>query len=308
MMVQPLQRNQVDRETDNKLAVASFASQRARTQGLRRKLLGRMPKPIKRRLRSAFEIFLDGLDVVLRRRRDLVPPRYLNFVGDGDYEETGNEFLRYFVDLGGLRPDHKVLEIGCGIGRMARPLTRYLTSGSYEGIDIVHRGIRWCQENITKRHPHFRFQLADIRNLQYNSQGKLDPAEYRFPFQDNEFDFVFLTSVFTHMLTPEVNNYSHEIVRMLRSKGTCLATFFLLNKESRELINAGQSSLNFPYSRGGCWVFDDNAPEDSVAYEESVISQHFSRLGLGVSRVEYGAWCGRSRYLSYQDLVVVTKA
>src|SRR4029077_1286650 len=123
---------------------------------------------------------------------------------------------------------------------------------------------RWAQKNIRKRYPNFRFQLADIRNLQYNPQGKLDPAEYRFPFRDGEFDFVFLTSVFTHMLTPEVNSYSHEISRMLRPNGTCLATFFLLNKESNDLIAAGQSSLNFPHSRGGCRVFDNNAPEDSV--------------------------------------------
>ena len=84
-------------------------------------------------------------------------------------------------------------------------------------------------------------------------------------------------------------------------------TFFLLNEESAGLIDAGRSSLNFPFSRSGCWVFDDRAPEDSVAYEETGILTHFHDLGLVVDSIHYGGWCGRSKYLSYQDIVVGTK-
>jgi ubiquinone/menaquinone biosynthesis C-methylase UbiE len=37
----------------------------------------------------------------------------------------------------GLRPDEKILDVGCGIGRKTLPLTQYLTKGrEYEGIDI----------------------------------------------------------------------------------------------------------------------------------------------------------------------------
>lgn len=55
--------------------------------------------------------------------------------------------------------------MGCGIGRMAIPLTEYLSEeGSYEGFDVVRRGVKWCQENITTRCPNFRFRLADVYN------------------------------------------------------------------------------------------------------------------------------------------------
>ena len=52
---------------------------------------------------------LDAVDTMLGRRDPLTPPRRLRFVGDGDYAGIGNQFLRYFVDLGGLHPTDAVL-------------------------------------------------------------------------------------------------------------------------------------------------------------------------------------------------------
>ena len=48
------------------------------------------------------------------------------FVGDGDYRAIGLEYLGHYVTIGGLKPTDRVLDIGCGIGRMAVPLTQYL--------------------------------------------------------------------------------------------------------------------------------------------------------------------------------------
>jgi len=119
---------------------------------------------------------------------------------------------------------------------MAIPLTKYLSEGSYEGIDIIPYHINWCKKNIMSRYPNFRFQMADVFNKLYNPKGKYKPSEYEFPYQDEDFDFVFLTSVFTHMLPKDMENYFSQIARVLRKKGRCLITFFLLNKESLRLI------------------------------------------------------------------------
>ncbi len=34
----------------------------------------------------------------------MTPPKWMTFVGEGDFAEIGNEFLQYFTELGGLKP------------------------------------------------------------------------------------------------------------------------------------------------------------------------------------------------------------
>ncbi len=273
-----------------------------------RKILTRsLPYPLLSRLKRVLLLPMDGADLLLGRRKEFVPPRYLNFAGGGAFEVIGDEFLKYFVDLGGLSPAHRVLDVGSGIGRMARPLTRYLASGSYEGIDIVPQGIDWCQRNISTCYPNFRFQLADVRNLMYNPQGKFEAAEYQFPFGDADFDFIYLTSVFTHMRKREMEHYLLEIARTLRPNGRCLATYFLLNDESRALIGAGRSSLAIRYALDGCWTDDEDVPERAIGFDEGYVRELYDNLGFDVEIVRPGNWCGRQEYLSYQDIIVARR-
>jgi SAM-dependent methyltransferase len=293
--------------TQNEQAKASFSCRRSRIAGIRSMLLNRIPEPLTQRLKFAVRLSLDGMDTLLGRRKELVPPRRLNFGGDGNFEKTGDEFLEYFVQLGQLRSEHRVLEMGCGIGRMARPLTKYLVSGSYEGIDIVPRGIRWCQEHFTGRYPNFHFQMADVQNREYNPGGRFRPTEYRFPFEDGEFDFVYLTSVFTHMLKNDMTHYLRETSRVLRPGGKCLITFFLLNEQSRKLISSGLSSLDFRFPQDGCWTADEKLPENALAYEEEYIRGVFSESSLLLENLQFGAWCGRNEYLSYQDVLIAQR-
>lgn len=293
--------------SENQLAKASFSYQRARATGIRSALLHWIPTPLKQRLKLSAQLCLEGVDLLLGRRKELVPPRYLRFGGDGDFEKTGDEFLGYFVQMGELQPMHRVLEIGCGIGRMARPLTKYLVNGSYEGVDIVPRGIRWCQDHFIERYPNFHFQLADVENREYNPGGRFGPTEYRFPFDDNEFDFVYLASVFTHMLKNDMRHYLREISRTLRANGRCLVTFFLLNEQSSKLISAGHSSLDFRFPQDGCWSVDQGHPETALAYEEEYIRRIYAESSLALENLQYGAWCGRKEYLSYQDILIARK-
>ena len=125
-----------------------------------------MPASIVRRgLEAARDLVLDALDTAFGRRESLVPPRRLRFVGDGDFTAIGREFAGYLRTHAGLAPDHRVLDVGCGVGRIAVPLLDYLSGrGGYDGFDIVPRAIRWCERSIAPRNPRFRFVLADLRN------------------------------------------------------------------------------------------------------------------------------------------------
>jgi len=112
------------------------------------------------KLRSA-----DALDRVRGRHDPLVPPRRLQFVGAGDFIATGDEFLGHLTELAGLTPSSDVVDVGCGIGRIARPLAGFLTSGTYAGFDVDPRGIAWCSERYPPER--FAFTLADLHNARY---------------------------------------------------------------------------------------------------------------------------------------------
>lgn len=210
------------------------------------------------------------------------------------HRRVGELYLPLFVELGGLTPDQAVLEPGCGTGRMAESLTDHLSAtGSYDGFDVVAKAIRWCNDHIAARHPNFRFQHVDVFNRAYNPKGSLDPAEFPFPYADESFDFVFLTSVFTHMLPPEVRHYLRQIRRVLRPEGRCLATFFLLNEESMAAARSGTAGRRFEHEGEGYRYDYARSPEAAIAYEETDVLGFLEEAGLGLHvPIRYGRWSG----------------
>src|SRR5260221_8386674 len=115
-------------------------------------------KPIFSILRKTYYFLIDSFESMFGLRDELTPPRSLIFVGDGDFKKTGEEFLKHFIRIGGLKKNDCVLDVGCGIGRMAIPLTGDLSSeGSYEGFDIFAKGINWCTKRINSKFSNFKF-------------------------------------------------------------------------------------------------------------------------------------------------------
>jgi SAM-dependent methyltransferase len=286
------------------------AENEVRTPPMRPFIAQLIPSSVKPAARRVYYLPADALDSLLGRRKPLTPPKGKVFFGGGDFNRVGEEYFWYFVELGGLKPDERVLDVGCGIGRMAVPLTHYLDGrGSYEGFDVFPKGVAWCQEHITPKYPNFRFRVANIHNKEYNPSGRFAASEYEFPYEDGSFDFVFLTSVFTHLLPDEVENYLSEIRRVLVPGGRCLASFFLLNEESLGSIRSGTSTIDFRHDFGGYHTKDRDTPEAAIAYPEGYIVGLYAERGLSIIEpIHYGAWPGRKGFLSYQDVVVTLKA
>jgi SAM-dependent methyltransferase len=200
--------------------------------------------PFRLRLWAGRAVFLP-IDVFRRSRGGKpLPPSIRKLVGPGDFAAIGAATVAQLTSEAGLRPEGAFLDIGCGIGRVALPLTTYLLpSTPFAGFDVVPEFIAWCKENITARHPNFRFDLIDVANSEYNRGGELDAASLRFPYPDSAFAIVYAGSVFTHLLPPGAENYIRETARVLKPQGTVAATFFLLNDESRALVDAGQAHI-----------------------------------------------------------------
>lgn len=246
--------------------------------------------------------FIQDVAAYVRRSGDpLVPPPWLHSIGQGDYRTVGNEFFGHFVEIGGLKSKDRVLDIGCGTGRMAAPLTEYLTTGTYDGFDIVERSIRWCQKAYAP-FPNFRFHFADLDNKRYN-KGTVSAANYRFPFPDASFDFIFLTSVFTHMRKKDVAHYLSEIRRVLSPNGRVFLTAFLLDEPTRTLIAQGKAYHSFKHQLSGCYADSTKVPEAAIAYDLGGMFKMIERADLTVQRVEKGEWRGEPG-LSWQDIIV----
>lgn len=203
------------------------------------------------------------------------------------------------IEYCGLKPCDAVLDVGCGVGSMAKSLTRYLNSqGRYEGFDINKEFIDWLQANVTPKYPNFRFQHVDIWNSSYNPKGKVVASKFKFPYESNSFDIVFLGSVFTHMLPRDLENYFSEIARVLKPSGKCLITYFLLTP-GRQTINDHRLRAGFTDTGNGYSVINKAIPEEAVAYKQEYILNLYTKNKLEIIKP--------MRYGNLQDTIVAKK-
>jgi SAM-dependent methyltransferase len=193
---------------------------------------------------------------------------------------------------------------------MARPLAGFLdpAAGSYEGFDVDRKGVGWCRRRYAHAHPHFHFRVADLYNRRYHPGGAHRAAEYRFPYDDEEFDLVIATSVYTHLLEAEADHYLAESARVLRPGGSLFATFFLLDESSRGHIAAGTAGLPFLDADRHVAVLSEDLPEEAVAYDAGWVRERLAAHGLRPTATRPGTWSGREDGLSFQDLVVARRA
>lgn len=276
---------------------------------LQQRILGRLPRPLRRPFQRLWYLPADTLDLALGRRDPLCPSRGRMFDGAATFREIGREFLGHLRELGGLQPSARVLDVGSGIGRLAIPLTAYLNPrGSYTGLDVTRSDIEWCRRSITSRYPNFRFEHADVFNSEYNPDSSHPAEKYSFPFPSESYDMVCAVSLFTHLLERAAARYAAEASRVLVPQGVLFLTLFLLNPESLEGMRTSGNGYHFEHRLGSAAVRDPATPEAAVAYDEAEVRSSLQAVGLTVQEpIHYGSWSGRQQALTFQDIVVARK-
>jgi len=126
---------------------------------------------------------------------------------EADFADTTRVLYRGCVH-NGLQPHHRVLDIGCGAGRLAVALQDYLRPpGEYVGVDVSATLIEEARRRVDR--PNFRFFVSEALPV---------------PLPDRSQDFIVLFSVFTHLYLEDVVSFLREIRRLLVPTGRCLAT------------------------------------------------------------------------------------
>jgi len=189
-----------------------------------------------------------------------IPPRDMGPITQArnvkSYLNLGQSIKNRMLHYTGVTPTSSILDIGAGPGRVARHFVDFIEPpGRYVGVDIEKPNMDWCQENISPANPAFGFFHQNVHNGMYNPEGEYKASEYEFPFEDGSFDVILLTSVFTHLVPEDAQNYLREISRLLKPDGVCFSTWFLLGRDlGVKYMNAhskeGRAGFGFGYVLG----------------------------------------------------------
>jgi SAM-dependent methyltransferase len=263
----------------------SFANVQKRIDRFLRRLV---PATSRLSFNPFFKVFVDLVDLPARLiwpefRR--LPPNHMRIrVGAGNrfitnqlyYLMQAEYFWLFCIASRLVGVDSNILDIGSGCGRFAHHLrdfrllrTRY--GGRYFGVDIDPEMLQWCSKNFDSR---FTFFHSPHSSQSYNQQGSA--VQYVLPLERESIDFVFSTSLFTHLLEPELTNYCEESWRVLKPGGNMLMYCFCLDYPPPSY--GGRHT--FSHWIGNAKVESVKVPEAAVAYTEEFLVSLVKRCGF----------------------------
>jgi SAM-dependent methyltransferase len=229
-----------------------------------------------------------------------IPVDLLNMTGGGidTFDAIADFHIKTLKKHIGISPTHSILEIGCGIGRDAIPLTKIISKkGKYVGIDIIGRSIQFCKENISAIYNNFDFIHFDVADQLHNPSGTTKTVGISLPIADQSIDRIIAWSVFTHLYECDIRHYLNEFQRVLKVDGFAYVTVFVIDDailNSARKTNLTPFNLRFEHVlNDNCFVNDLEFPLGAIGYKREALRGMIKDAGLELKRdFLRGAWSG----------------
>ena len=124
----------------------------------------------------------------------------------GEFEAFGiieREMLKFY----GLKDGDFLIDVGCGSGRLAIPLSKQMNI-KYLGTDVVSDLIEYAKEHTNR--PDWKFKVVD---------------DFQIPEKNSSADMICMFSVLTHLLHEHSYIYLEECKRVLKPGGKLVFSF-----------------------------------------------------------------------------------
>lgn len=221
-----------------------------------------------------------------------IPPNHMRVrVGVGwrlfnnhpHFSRASESFWFYVLSQGLFRFSDTVIDLGVGCGRYAHHVRDYSHNesrfmGTYIGVDVDSEMLDWCRANFPAER--FRFHHSPHRATSYNRTADFD-GYYKIPEPDGSVDFIFSTSLFTHLLEKELKNYLQEAHRLLKPGRSMAATCFCLDYPPPTY----GTRHTFRHRVGNAHVESLAQPEAAVAYTEEFLVACATEAGFTDIRI-----------------------
>lgn len=239
----------------------------------------------------------------------LPPLEMMNVIGSPDaahFRATMTDLFHELALRGDIAPDHNVLDLGCGCGRLAIPFATHLEGGTYTGVDVWRTGLDWCRRNIQSEAANLRFIERQAANNYYfgprdtETRNSFHLAELK----REEIDFAFAVSLFTHLQERDCRAYASELARVLKRSGCAYLTCFIIDEFFFDLVRRTGLHQAVRQEEPGCY-YAYEGQDFFAGYTFQTWTRLLEDSGLRIVGFDPGRWAEKPGALHYQDTFMV---
>lgn len=184
-----------------------------------------------------------------------------------DYKNNSSNqynWAQNLISLLDLKGDEKILDLGCGDGKITAEIASYVPRGSVLGIDVCQEMVDFSQKQFSPSdYPNLTFQVGDAKTLNF----------------DHKFDWVVSFSCIHWVI--DHTSVIAGIKNSLKVKGKIVIQFPLFTPLDMNKLDAGQVMKTKKWSH-----YFENFSWPCAFYEVDEYQALLEEYGLKVKRVE----------------------